>query len=306
MLKTVIMAAMAFLAACSGPVAASDQTLSQARAGHETRVAARVDTNDPVQVPPSRVFRVISYPAAPGPLAAYVTPPPGDGQRHPAIIWMTGGDTSTIGDVWSPADPANDQSARAFREAGIVMMFPSLRGGNRNPGEHEGNYGEVQDVLAAAEWLAAQDHVDPQRIYLGGHSTGGTLALLTSESSDRFRAVFSFGPVGMIDNGYARYLGVAFDNERELDLRSPGLWLDSITRPTFVFEGAEQGNGGELQDMAAGSTNPAAHFFLIEGADHFSVLGPATGLIAHKILADTGAEPNLAFTQDELDRLFAR
>ena len=28
-------------------------------------------------------------------------------------------------------------------------------------------------------------------IYLGGHSTGGTLVLLVSECTDRFRAIFS-------------------------------------------------------------------------------------------------------------------
>lgn len=43
--------------------------------------------------------------------------------------------------------------------------------------------------------LAHQPYVDPNRIYLGGHSTGGTLALMTAEASDRFRAVFAFGPV---------------------------------------------------------------------------------------------------------------
>ena len=31
-------------------------------------------------------------------------------------------------------------------------------------------------------FLAKQDYVDPKRIYLGGHSTGGTLALLTAET----------------------------------------------------------------------------------------------------------------------------
>lgn len=280
--------------------------MAQARAGHQTHVAARVDTTDAVETPPAGVLRIVSYPSTPGALAAYVTPTPGDGRRHPAIIWMTGGDNSTIGDVWSPSDPANDQSARAFREAGIVMMYPSLRGGNRNPGEHEGNYGEVQDVLAAADWLAQQDYVDPERIYLGGHSTGGTLVLLTSEYAARFRAVFAFGPVSTLDNGYARYLGVAFDDQRELDLRSPGLWLGSITRPTFVFEGDGEGNGGELVDMANKSTNPAAHFFLVKGASHFSILAPTTALIARKILADTGAEPNLGFTREELERPFAR
>lgn len=304
-MKTTILAAAALLAACSAPASADAQSLSEARAGHQMRIAARADTDTPVDVPPSAVFRLVSYPAAPGPMAAYVTPPPADGGRHPAIIWMTGGDSSTIGDVWSPAPAENDQTARAFRQAGIVMMFPSLRGGNRNPGEHEGAYGEVDDVLAAADWLAKQDYVDPDRIYLGGHSTGGTLVLLTSEMSDRFRAVFAFGPVSVPDNDYLGYLGVAVNSQKELDLRSPGLWLGSITRPTFVFEGASRGNAAELQDLDRRSTNPAAHFFLVKGADHFSVLSPTTRLIAEKILADTGAEPNLSFTQAELDRPFA-
>ena len=44
------------------------------------------------------------------------------------------------------------------------------------------------------------DYVDPDQIYLGGHSTGGTLALLVAESTDRFRAIFSFGPVANMRN----------------------------------------------------------------------------------------------------------
>ena len=304
-MKYLGLAVLAVVAACSGSEDASSETLAQARAAHATQVAQRADTDTPVEAPPRGVFDVVQYPSPSGDLAAYVTPDNGDGQRRPAIIWMTGGDTSTIGDVWSPSDPSNDQSARAFREAGIVMMFPSLRGGNRNPGEHEALYGEVQDVLAAADWLAQQPHVDPQRIYLGGHSTGGTLALLTSEASGRFRAVFSFGPVSRFDNDYSRYLGAVFDDQRELDLRSPGLWLGSITSPTFVFEGDGRGNGGELLDMAGRSRNPAAHFFLVKGADHFSILAPTTRLIAERINADTGATSNLTFDQADLDRLFA-
>jgi predicted esterase len=75
-----------------------------------------------------------------------------------------------------------------------AMMFPSLRGGNDNPGVKEGFWSEVDDVLAATDYLAQQDFVDPQRIYLGGHSSGGTPVLLAAECSDRYRAVFSFGP----------------------------------------------------------------------------------------------------------------
>ena len=100
--------------------------------------------------------------------------------------------------AWAPALRENDQSARGFRESGVVLMLPSLRGSNLNPGRNEFFFGEVDDVIAAANWLATRPDVDPNRIYLGGHSTGGTLALLVAESTPRFRAVFAFGPVASV------------------------------------------------------------------------------------------------------------
>ena len=146
-------------------------------------------------------------------------------------------------------------------------MFPSLRGGNDNPGTKEGFLGEVDDVLAAADYLARQDSVDPKRIYLGGHSTGGTLVLLVAEATDRFRAVFSFGPAS--DVGYYPADFIPFDtsNPREVELRSPGRWLSSIHGPTFVFEGTEQGNLSSLQVMAQATKNPMVHFLPIKGRD---------------------------------------
>ena len=158
-------------------------------------------------------------------LAAYLTPDPADAARHPAIIWITGGDCNTIGNVWSPQSPDNDQSASAYRKAGVVMMFPSLRGGNDNPGQQENFFGEVDDVLAAADFLARQTFVDPTRIYLGGHSTGGTLVLLTAEYSTRFRAVFSFGAVDDIRR-YGKLTSLPFDTHDGANStcvgRSPG------------------------------------------------------------------------------------
>jgi acetyl esterase/lipase len=108
------------------------------------------------------------------------------------------------------------------------MMFPSLRGGNDNPGTEEGFLGEVDDVLAAADFLGKQAFVDAKRIYLGGHSTGGTLVLLVAECSDRFRAVFSFGPADNVAGYGPEYLPFDSSNPREIELRSPGRWLASI------------------------------------------------------------------------------
>ena len=60
--------------------------------------------------------------------------------------------------------------------------------------------------MAAADYLVRDSSVDPKRFYLGGHSTGGTLALLVAECTDRFRGVFSFGPVSDVSGYDPQYL----------------------------------------------------------------------------------------------------
>ena len=122
------------------------------------------------------------------------------------------------------------------------MMFPSLRGGNDNPSPKEGFLGEADDVIAAAEFLCKQENVDANRIYLGGHSTGGTMALIVSECSDRFRAVVAFGPVDDVSGYGKQFLPCDINDKKEIELRSPGFWLDCIRSPTFVFEGMGPGN----------------------------------------------------------------
>jgi acetyl esterase/lipase len=281
-------------------------TLEDARKGFTTKLKKQHKANEAVDQPPAHIFQLVKYSAPAGQLAAYLTPDPGDGKKHPAIIWITGGDCNTIGDVWSGGSANNDQTAKQYREAGIVMMFPSLRGGNTNPGSQENFYGEVDDVLAAADYLAKLDYVDASRIYLGGHSTGGTLALLVAEMPNKFRAVFSFGPVDDITGYGSEYTpAVNTSDRKEVELRSPGYWLSSIQCPTFVLEGTD-GNARPHRTMSQSSKNPKAQFFLVKGASHFSILAPVNKVIAQKILADTGAESNISFTEGELDTLFGR
>ncbi|MDB5321446.1 MAG: Alpha/beta hydrolase family protein [Phycisphaerales bacterium] len=280
-------------------------SLLEARRGFQTKLVSRDGADEPVAQPPANQFRIVKYPSSVGALPAYLSAAPADGRKHPAIIWITGGDCNSIGDVWSPAPPENDQTASAFRQAGIIMMYPSLRGGNGGPGKREGFFGEVDDVIAAAEFLASQPSVDPQRIYLGGHSTGGTLVMLVAAASPRFRAVFSFGPVDDVGGYGSEYLPFDASNPREVELRSPGRWVNSIQSPTFVFEGAQpRSNIESLRTLEQASQNPRVHFAGVQGASHFSILQPVTRLIAGKIIADTGAELNIAFAEEEFSRLF--
>ncbi len=280
-------------------------SLSEARRGFKTVLRKEEGAIEAVKAAPADIFRTVKYPAPSGELWAFLSPNPSDGGKHPAIIWIVGGDCNSIGDVWSPQSRGNDQTAAAYRKAGLIMMFPSLRGGNDNPGVKEGFLGEVDDILAAERFLREQDYIDPKLIYLGGHSSGGTLALLVAECTDQFRAVFSFGPVFDITTygDYPDLLPFDVSNRNEVVLRSPGYWLHSIRSPVWVFEGTE-GNISSLRAMAQGSTNPKAHFIEIKTADHFATLAPTNELIAKEILQDSGEECNISLSVDEVNRNF--
>jgi hypothetical protein len=278
-------------------------SLAEARRGFKTKLIRKTKDMDPVDEPPAEL-RVVRYPSPVGNLAAYLCPPAKQKKKRPAIIWIFGGFSNGIGSTAWDVQPAdNDQSASAFRKAGIAMMYPSFRGGNDNPGFMECCLGEVDDVLAAADFLAKQDFIDPQRIYLGGHSTGGTLALLAAASSGRFRAVFSFGPVEDIGLYGQAQLPFNINDDQERRLRSPIRWLSSIKTPTFVFEG-HKGNASSLKEMSRVCKNPAVKFTPLKGADHFSYLAPMTQLVSEKIQRDTGGVCNIEFTNAEISKLF--
>jgi acetyl esterase/lipase len=287
------------------------QSFVQARKGFKTHLTRQDSANDPVPTPPAALFRQVTYPAPVGQLSAYISTAPTAGPKRPAMIWLVGGFCNCIGDeIWQPAPPENDQTASAYRQAGIITMYPARRGGNEGVGSKEGFLGEVDDVMAAADYLAKQPDVDPQRIYLGGHSTGGTLALLVAAASgQRFRTVFALGPVDQVANYGAENLPFDGTNQQELRMRAPKLWLGSIQVPTVVIEGTNQGNLDSLKVMAQLNQqtfkNAKLQFQPVQGATHFTLLTPTNAYLAQKILRDTGAASNIRFQPQELSQVFA-
>lgn len=281
------------------------ETLPEARAGFRTHLVLDQRQNVDLETPPAELFQLVEYDAPNGPTKAYLSTFDA-GRPRPAIVWITGGFPTARGGsyVWNPGSPGNEQSASAFRDAGMIMLFPTVRGTARNPGQQELMMGEVDDVLAAADFLAGVKGVDPERIYLGGHSTGGTLALLVAESTDRFEAVFSFGP----ESDFERY-GVEdewpFDKEdpREWRLRSPRHFLDGIKSPTHVIEG-RFGNRGGFELLEGATENPRVAFHMIEGADHFKPLQAINEHLAARIVDGGRGAPEIE--GDELQGAFDR
>lgn len=280
---------------------AAGQSFAEAHDAFQTTLVEKNSDNDPIPDPPEGYFDLVYYPSKVGDLAAYVSSDPGDGEKHPLIIWIVGGWGNGIDDFpWCYPAWDDDQTGSAFWRSGVLTMYPSFRGGNGNPGNYEALFGEVDDIVSAYEYAASLPYVDPSRIYLGGHSTGGTRALLAAEYTDKFRAVFGFGAVDLIKYHNNSQFTFDTDNEDEYKMRSPVYWLDNVNTPTFLIEGSE-GNSSNLKNIERTSKNDNIHCYIMEGQDHWSVLAPLTRALAQKILSDTGTECNIAITQEELD-----
>jgi len=196
----------------------------------------------PMILPPEA--EEIEFPSGELRLKAWVSRDPADGkEKKPAVVYLHDG-FSFGNDDWDQTKP--------FRDAGFVVMMPILRGENDQPGNFSLFYDEVDDVLAAADALEKLPYVGSKRMYLAGHSQGGTLALLTALTTSRFRAAASFSgspdqtnwaAVRSNMNGFAGTNGqVPFDgeNEKESRMRSPLAFAESFKCPVRIYFGDQE------------------------------------------------------------------
>jgi dipeptidyl aminopeptidase/acylaminoacyl peptidase len=222
-----------FKSATSFPEQTEDYV--QARQHFQTKLIRKGAAPQTWQIerPPPGV-REVPYQSGNLRLRAWVSGPPADGRRRPAVLFLHGG-FAFGADDWEQTQP--------FRDAGFVVMTPTLRGENGLPGFYSMFYDEVEDVLAAAETLAQLPYVDSNRLYVCGHSVGGTLTMLAAMTSTRFRAAASFS--GSPDQrAWARGQPnlVPFDtaDPREYQMRSPMAFPRSFKCPLRIYYGSQE------------------------------------------------------------------
>jgi acetyl esterase/lipase len=150
-----------------------DRPYLEVRRGHATVLTEkrRAPEQASDQQPPANV-KVVTYPSGDLKLAAwFVLPAKAPADDIPAIVFFHGGFALGADDL---------KECKPFLDAGYAVLLPSLRGENKNEGNFELMYGEVDDGRAAVQWLAAQPRIDKGRIYTFGHSVGGGISALLS------------------------------------------------------------------------------------------------------------------------------
>src|SRR6266545_1809679 len=159
---------------------AQEEDYAQARSRFRTKLIRKGPSpkEQPMPNPPAGVS-VVEYTSGDLRLKAWLNRPSDEASKRAAVLYLHGGFAFGAGD-W--------EQSKAYRDADFVVMMPILRAENGQPGAFSHYYDEVGDVLAAAEYLIKQPFVDSKRVFLAGHSVGGTMTLLTAMTSKLFRA----------------------------------------------------------------------------------------------------------------------
>ena len=287
-------------AAWAGPV--------EDRAAFESKlVRPGVDPEPSLPTPPADSGVVLTaYDTDLGPMAAYATPVREDDRKRPALIWVEGG-FGGIG-PWT-VDPAeatadNDQTVTAYLEVGrngedLVVFAPTFRGTAGNPGRYEMFLGEADDLVAAIEHVADRPDVDPEKVFVGGHSTGGTVALIAAALTDRPAGVLSVGgnPDLVATSRSGGYGAEPFDlgDLEESRVRSPRTYAKAVKVPVLYVEGRQDDsmavtNPSAARRMAGAVPNDRMRVATVPGRDHFTVLRPLHEAFAELL---TGDDPRL-------------
>lgn len=231
----------------------------------------------------------ITFPTADGGDAhAFYYPPvngsfkPQEGEKPPVIVMIHGGPTSAAATGFSPAK-------QFWTTRGFAVVDVNYRGstgyGRKYREKLNGNWGlaDVEDCIAAVNYLAKEGKIEPDRAAIRGGSAGGFTVLAALTTSDVFKAGASHYGVGDLmllahethkfESRYLdRLIGPLPEAEQVYKDRSPVNHLDKMSGAAIFFQGLDDkvvppSQAKTMVDAMRDKGLPVAHYEF-EGEAH--------------------------------------
>jgi dipeptidyl aminopeptidase/acylaminoacyl peptidase len=170
-----------------------------------------------------------------------------DGEKPPLLVTVHGGPTGV-------SKPALSLARQYWTSRGFAVVDVNYGGSTTFGREYRrrlnGQWGvvDLQDAVAAVDFLIAQGKVDPERIAIRGGSAGGYVVLAALAFTDRFNVGANYFGVADIQglaqtsHKFERKYDVSLVGEPDEALyrsRSPIFHLDRFTEPLITFQGAD-------------------------------------------------------------------
>jgi uncharacterized protein len=133
----------------------------------------------------------VKIPAAGFGLAGTITTPAAQGRlRHPAVV-LVAGSGPIERDAMVAGIPLFAQLAAQLSDRDFVVLRYDKRGTGQSGGRTERvtlqDYAD--DVVAAVKWLAKRKDVDPERIFVVGHSEGAAIGMLAAAAEKKIEGL---------------------------------------------------------------------------------------------------------------------
>jgi dipeptidyl aminopeptidase/acylaminoacyl peptidase len=183
-------------------------------------------------------------------ISAFVYAPynlPRNGQ-HPAIVYVHGGPTSQTVNAFN-------RFVQHMANQGYFVIAPNYRGSTgygkdfQNANLFDMGGGDLQDVVAAADWIKQTGYIDPKKVIVMGASYGGYMSMMAvTKAPDMWAAGVPIVPFvnyfteienedPVLRESDLATMGDPVKNKALFEDRSPIFFVDKIKAPLMLLAG---------------------------------------------------------------------
>lgn len=201
----------------------------------------------------------VTYPSGTLSLTGYLCKPAGSGP-FAGVIYNRGGKEGQIGG-------APEETCQALAKTGFVGFSPIRR-------EELSIDGNLQDVLAATQYIRDLDYIDKNRLAMIGFSRGGLLAMMAANQLSNVKVLIVMAPAppqdGDLDRLIANIIQPVFILVAENDTPSKLNGYQNLVQLTKQIDQALQAAGQSSKLIIYPPYQPTGHLMFFQIGDYWA------------------------------------